>query len=140
MKNVFIKLFMAFNTFLIHISGGRVGSQLAGQTVLILHTIGRKSGQPRAIPISYFRDGENFFVIGSNWGQKKHAGWYFNLKSEPQASLELAGKKIPVLARDAEGDEYARLWKAAVARYPGYEDYQKTAARHIPIVVFEPVR
>ena len=137
MKTVFIKLFMAFNTFLIRISGGRVGSQLAGQTVLILHTVGRKSGQPRAIPISYFRDCENFFVIGSNWGQEKHAGWYFNLKDKPQATLELAGKKIPVLARDAEGDEYTRLWKTAVDRYPGYENYQKTAARRIPIVVFE---
>ena len=140
MKNILLKWFMAFNTFLIRASGGRIGSEMAGQTILILHTTGRNSGQPREVPISYFRDGENFFVIGSNWGRKKHADWYFNLKREPRASVELAGKKIPVLARDAEGDEYARMWQAAIKRRPAYQDYLKTAGRHIPIVVLQPVR
>ncbi len=139
MKSALIKSFMAFNTFLIHISGGRIGSRMAGQTVLILHTVGRKSGQARAIPISYFRDGENFFVVGSNWGQEKHAGWYFNLKNEPRASLEVDGKKIPVQAREAEDDEYKRLWQTAIDRYPAYQDYKKALDRHIPIVVFQPV-
>lgn len=140
MKNFLIKCFMAFNTFLIRISGGRLGTQLsAGRRVLILHTVGRKSGQPRAIPILYFRDGENFFIVGSNWGREKHADWYFNLKNDPRAQLELAGKKIAVLARDATGDEFARLWKYATEQYPRYHDYQKNTTRSIPIVVFEPV-
>lgn len=140
MKNLFIKLFMIFNISLIRISGGRMGSQFATQKVLILHTLGRKSGQPRAVPIAYFRDGENFFIVGSNWGQEKHAAWYFNLKDEPRASLELNGKKIPVQAHEAEGDEYARLWGEAIRNHPQYTDYQKMTTRHIPIVVFEPVQ
>lgn len=139
MKKFLIQRFMAFNKFLIHTSGGRWGTSMAGQTVLILHTTGRKSGQLRTVPISYFRDGENYFILGSNWAQEKHASWYFNLKDNPRAALEVNGKKIHVVAREAEGEEYVRLWNAAVARYPTYEDYQKNVTRKIPIMLFEPV-
>jgi deazaflavin-dependent oxidoreductase (nitroreductase family) len=139
MKKFFIQRFMAFNTFLIRASKGRLGSKLGGQTVLILHTTGRKSGQPRAVPISYFRDGKNFFVIGSNWAQEKHASWYFNVKDNPRAALEVSGEKIPVLAHEAAGEEYARLWQIAVERYPSYQDYKKNVERHIPIIIFEPI-
>ncbi len=138
MKKFFIQLFMAFNRFIIRISRGRMGSNMGGQRVLILHTIGRKSGQPRAVPISYFRDGENFYIIGSNWAQEKHAAWYFNLKDQPQASLEVDGSKITVLAREVTGEEYTRLWQAAVKRYPPYLSYKENVTRHIPIMLFEP--
>lgn len=138
MKKFFIQCFMAFNTLLIRLSRGHLGSAMGGQTVLILHTVGRKSGQPRAVPIAYFRDGQNFFIIGSNWAQEKNASWYFNLKGQPQASLEVDGKKIPVLAREVQGEEYARLWQVAVDRHPFYLDYKKNITRHIPIILFEP--
>lgn len=130
---------MAFNTWLIHISGGRLGSSMGGQSVLVLHTTGRKSGQPRAVPIAYFRDGKNIFIIGSNWAQQKNASWYYNLKANPHAALEVDGEKISMLAYEADGEEYARLWQAAVKRYPTYESYKKNITRHIPIMVFEPI-
>lgn len=139
MKKFFIQAFMAFNTFLIRISGGRLGGSMGRQTVLILHTTGRKSGQPRAVPISYFRDGENFCIVGSNWGQEKNASWYFNLKDNPRAALEVNGEKISVLAHEAEGEEYARLWQIAIKRNPPYENYKKNVTRPIPIMVFKRV-
>lgn len=139
MKKLFIKGFMAFNKFLIRISGGRMGTQMRTQRVFILHTIGRKTGQQRAVPISYFSDGDSFFVVGSNWGQKKNASWYFNLKENPHATLEVSGEKISVVAHEAEGDEYARLWQIAVEKNPPYEEYKKNAGRHLPIIVFKPV-
>jgi len=139
MKDILIKWLMIFNALLIRASGGRLGSRMAGQDVLILHTTGRKSGLPRAIPIAYFRDGKNFFIVASNWAKDKHADWYFNLKSNPQASLEVDGKNLPVVAREAVGDEFARLWKAATERHPQYLEYQKKTPRRIPIMVFEPV-
>jgi deazaflavin-dependent oxidoreductase (nitroreductase family) len=139
MKNFFIKCFMAFNKFLIRISGGRMGTQMRIQKVFIMHTIGRKTGQSRAVPIAYFIDGNNFFVVGSNWGQPKNASWYFNLKDNPHAMLEISGEKISVLAREAEGDEYARLWQIAIEKNPPYEEYKKNAGRHIPIMIFERV-
>lgn len=139
MNNLFTKWFMAFNTFLIRISRGRLGSQLGHQSILILHTTGRKSGQPRTVPIAYFRDGTNFFIVASNWGKDNHADWYLNLKKQPDAKLELDGRVIPVRAHDAEGEEYARLWKIASDHNPPYLEYQKKTARPIPVVVFEPL-
>ncbi len=133
MKKFFIQCFMAFTTWLIRMSKGRIG----GKKVLILHTTGRKSGQPRAVPISYFRDGENIFILGSNWAQPKHASWYFNLKNNPRAVLELNGEKISAVAHECEGEEYARLWKIAISRSPHYIDYQKKIERQIPIIVFK---
>ena len=121
MKKFFIQCFMIFTVWLIRISGGRIG----GKKVLTLHTTGRKSGQPRTVPISYFRDGENFFIVGSNWGQQKNASWYYNLKDNPRAMLEVNGEKISVLAREAQGEEYNRLWQAAIALNPHYVDYKK---------------
>jgi len=138
-KDILIKWLMFFNALLIRVSGGRLGNRMAGQDVLILHTTGRKSGLPRAIPIAYFRDGKNFFIVASNWARDKHADWYFNLKSNPQASLEVDGKKISVVAHEAVGDEFARLWKFASERHPQYLAYQEKTSRRIPIMVFEPV-
>ena len=138
MKKFLIQIFMAFNRFIIRISRGKMGSSMGGQRVLILHTIGRKSGQSRAVPIAYFRDGENFYIVGTNWAQEKHAAWYFNLKDQPQATLEVDGLKIAVLAYEATGEEYARLWQAATEQHPLYLDYKRKMTRPIPIMIFVP--
>jgi deazaflavin-dependent oxidoreductase (nitroreductase family) len=76
-------------------------------------------------------------VIASNWGKVKNAAWYYNLKHEPNISIEVDGTILPVRSREAEGQEYERLWSIAVARHPDYLRYKDMTARHIPIVVFE---
>jgi F420H(2)-dependent quinone reductase len=139
MKDIFIKWFMAINTLLLRLSRGRIGSKLGAQTILILHTIGRKSGQDRAIPIAYFDYEDHYLIVASNWGKDKQANWYLNLKKDPRARLEIKGKIIPVTAHEAQGEEYDRLWKFATERHPPYLAYQKMTTRHIPIMVFEPV-
>lgn len=138
MKNFFIKLFMAINAFLIRITRGRIGSQLGTQTILILNTVGRKSGQPRSIPIAYFFHEGKYLVVESNWGRDNHADWYFNLKSQPQVSIEVKGKVLQVNARFAEGEEYARLWEYVTKRHAPYLEYQKMTPRKLPIAIFEP--
>jgi deazaflavin-dependent oxidoreductase (nitroreductase family) len=138
MKDFFIKWFMAFNSFLIRISGGRIGSRLGTQTILILHTTGRNSGKDRAIPIAYFDYEGRCLIVASNWGKDKNADWYLNLKKQPRALLEIKGKKIEVRSREAQGEEYDRLWKFATEHHPPYLDYQSMTRRHIPIMVFEP--
>ena len=138
MKNLFIKWFMAINAFLIRISRGRIGSQLGTQTILILNTVGRKSGQPRSIPIAYFFHEGKYLVVESNWGRDNHADWYFNLKSQPQVSIEVKGKVLQVNARFAEGGEYARLWEYVTKRHAPYLEYQKMTTRKLPIAIFEP--
>lgn len=139
MKDLFIKWFMSINSLLIRLSRGRLGGRLGTQTLLILHTVGRASGQERTIPIAYFDYEGKYLIVASNWGKDKHADWYLNLKKDPQARLEINGKLVAVAAREAQGEEYQRLWKFAAERNPPYLDYQKMTTRHIPIMIFEPV-
>src|SRR5512139_755810 len=139
MKDLFIKLFMSVNAFLIRLTKGRIGGKLTTQTILLLETTGRKSGQPREIPIAYFFYEGKYLIVESNWGKDKHADWYLNLKNNPRAALIVNGQRIPVEAYEAQGEEYTRLWKFATERHPPYLDYQKMTSRKIPIMVFEPV-
>jgi len=139
MKDLFIKWFMSINTFLLRLSRGRIGSKLGTQTILLLHTTGRKSGQERVIPIAYFDYESKYLIVASNWGRDHNAEWYLNLKKQPRAVLEVDGKRIEVQSREAMNDEYDRLWKFATEKHPPYLDYQKMTTRHIPIMVFEPI-
>ena len=137
MKNIFIKWFMTINAFLIKISNGKIGGKLGTQTILILHTTGRKSGQPRSIPIAYFFHEGKYLIVESNWGKDNHADWYFNLQKQPQASIEVNGRMIKVNASFAEGEEYSRLREYVTKKHAPYLEYQKMTERKIPIVVFE---
>jgi deazaflavin-dependent oxidoreductase (nitroreductase family) len=130
---------MATNSLLLRLSRGRIGSKLGTQTILILHTVGRKSGQERTIPIAYFDYEGKYLIVASNWGRDKNADWYLNLKQNPRAELEINGKIIPVVGQEAQGEEYHHLWKFATERNPPYLKYQQMTTRHIPIMVFERV-
>lgn len=138
MTKFLIKVFMALNTFVIRFSRGRLGSQLLSQTILLLHTVGRRSGRHFVTPISYFSVDGYYFLVGSNWGRVHNAGWYYNLLAQPRTTIEVRGKEIPVEASPAQGQEYDNLWDLAVKRYPGYRRYKETTKRHIPIVVLRP--
>ena len=139
MNKWFLKLFMALNTFAIRASRGRVGGKLGSQTILLLHSMGRKSGKSFVTPIAYFFTEGFYFVIGSNWGKDAHAAWYYNLLARPQTTIEVGGKTIPVTASPAEGLDYDRLWKYAVDHHPPYAHYKEMTQRHIPIIVFKPI-
>ncbi len=137
MKDRLIKWFMALNALLLRLSRGRLGSQLGTQTILILHTIGRISGQERTVPIAYFEYEGQYLIVASNWGRDRQADWYLNLKKDPHARLEIKGQIVAVIAREGQGEEYQRLWAFVTERHPPYRDYQKMTTRHIPIMVFE---
>lgn len=138
MKDLLIKWFTAFNAFLIRVSGGRLGSKLGTQDILLLHHVGRKSKKEYITPIAYFSLDGFYFVVGSNWGRDTHAAWYHNLLASPQTLIEVKGKKIPVDAREAHDDEYERLWKYALKRHPPYQDYQRMTKRHLPVMILIP--
>lgn len=128
---------MDINAFFIRISNGRIGSWLGKQTILLLETIGRRTGRPHEIPIAYFLHEGKYLIVASNWGRDYNADWYLNLLKNPHAKLTVNGRTIQAKARDAQGDEYARLWKIATEKHPPYLNYQKMTTRHIPIVIFE---
>ncbi len=138
MKDFFIKLFTDFNAFLIRITKGRLGSQLGTQSILVLHTTGRKSGEPRSTPVAYFEYQGRYLLVASNWGRPHNADWLLNLRRDPHGRIDVKGKTYAVQAREAAGDEYASLWKYATEKHPPYLRYQEMTSRRIPIVVLEP--
>jgi len=139
MNKFFLKTFMAMNTFAIRVSRGRIGSQLGTQTILLLHTTGQRSGRRFVTPIAYFYTEGFYFLVGSNWGKERNAGWYYNLLAQPHTILEVKGNKIPVEASQAEGAEYDWLWNYAIEHHPPYQHYKEMTKRHIPIVILKPV-
>ncbi len=118
-------------------------SILTGLPIVMLTTIGRKSGQSRTLPLLGIRAPENagvFALIASNWGQQRNPGWYYNLKARPRATCVIDGVRGNYEAREATGGDYDRFWRYAEAVYPGFPVYKKRAAgRHIPIMVMTPV-
>ena len=139
MNKFFLKLFMAVNVLVIRLSRGRLGTHLGTQTILLLHTTGRRSGRQIVTPIAYFFTGGFYFLVGSNWSKPGQAAWYYNLLERPATRIEVEGKTIPVQAHLAQGPEYERLWQYATSHHPPYLHYKEMTARHIPIVVLMPV-
>jgi deazaflavin-dependent oxidoreductase (nitroreductase family) len=105
-----------------------------GARFLILHTVGRRSGQERVTPLSFTKDADSYVLIASNGGAPRHPDWYLNLDANPAAEIEVRGRRKPVRAETVTGPERERLWKAAVASYAGYAAYQRRAEREIPVV------
>ena len=105
---------------------------------LLLTTTGRKSGKPRALPLIYGRDGDNFIIIASKGGMPNHPIWFLNLEANPECELQVASENLRARARVAEGDERERIWKQMVEIYAPYTEYQERAGdRVIPVVVLE---
>ena len=119
-------------------SGGRLGGTAYGVPVVLLESVGRKSGKRRTHPLLGGEDGENLVVIASKGGVHRHPAWYLNVKANPDTVAWWRGKKRRVHAREAQGEERERLWKMMAESYPTYEDYQRRTDRQIPVVVLEP--
>ncbi len=110
-----------------------------GHRVLLLNTLGRKSGLPRANTLYYFPYQGSYVVIASNVGAPVHPGWYHNLQARPDATVVAEGQSRRVRARDAQGQERAALWSLVVAKDSSYAEYQGWTERLIPVVVLDPV-
>jgi F420H(2)-dependent quinone reductase len=135
-----IKIFTSMNAFLFQKTNGRLGSRLGKQSVLLLHTSGRKSGQDYTTPLSYFRDGSNYLVVASNWGKADHPNWYKNLRQQPRANIQVGTELISVDAHPADAQEYKRLWELVTRQNDQYLKYQKSTERQIPIVILTPAK
>lgn len=107
---------------------------------LLLTTTGRKSGQPRALPLIYGKHKDAFVIIASKGGMPNHPIWYLNLEANPECEIQVASQKLRTRARIAKGEEREEIWKAMAEIYPPYNDYQKNAGdRVIPVVVLDAI-
>jgi deazaflavin-dependent oxidoreductase (nitroreductase family) len=126
----------AFNEALIseyRANGGTLSGRLANSSLLLLTTIGARTGHTRVTPMGYVRDGEHYAVIAANAGADKHPDWYYNLLAHPRVVVEVGSERFEALARTAEGDEREHL----VAIIPYFAAQQVKTERVIPVVVLE---
>ena len=134
----FVNVAMRLDRHVLPLTRGRL-STAPGTNVLLLETVGAKSGQVRKTPLVYVTDGDHIVLIGSKAGAPKHPAWVHNLRKNPRVKVLAPGRNGDYVAREAEGDERKRLWAEAVDYYAGYETYQQRAGkRRIPVVVLEP--
>jgi F420H(2)-dependent quinone reductase len=116
-------------------SGGTDGTELQGKPVILLTTIGAKSGKIRKTPLMRVEHDGRYAVVASLGGAPKHPVWYHNVKADPHVELQDGTETKDFRAREVTGEEKAIWWKRAVAAYPPYADYQKKTDRQIPVFV-----
>jgi deazaflavin-dependent oxidoreductase (nitroreductase family) len=132
----------AFNNQLVEefrANNGVVGGMFEGKNVLLLTTIGAKSGQERLSPLVYTRDGDRYVIIASKGGAPADPLWFGNLVANPDVTVEVGTERFPARARVTEGNERARLFRAQADLMPNFDDYAKATSREIPVVVLERV-
>jgi deazaflavin-dependent oxidoreductase (nitroreductase family) len=136
-----IKVWSRLNTWAYRISGGRIAGRFpGGAPVLLLTTVGRKSGQPQTAPLLYLTDGDDYVVVASKGGMSHHPLWFKNLEANPRVEIEVGNRKVAATARRATATEKASLWPRLVTMYPSYADYQARTTRDIPVVILTPHR
>jgi deazaflavin-dependent oxidoreductase (nitroreductase family) len=117
---------------------GKVGGNFEGAPLLLLHTVGARSGEDRVSPMMYQRVDGGYAVFASKGGAPTNPDWFHNLKTHPEVRAEIGTGTVDLVARVAEGDERERIWSAQKAAYPGFADYERKTTRQIPVVVLEP--
>ena len=138
MRDDSVKRWSAFHTALYRMSGGLVGRRLVDNDMLLLTTVGHRSGRPHTVPLLYLRDEERLVVIASYGGRPEHPTWYDNLVAQPEVEVQVERDRRRLIARTATGEERAAWWPRIEAAYDGYAVYQSRTEREIPVVFLEP--
>jgi len=112
---------------------GRVGGPFEGGNIVLLHTIGRKSGVERVNPLAYFPDGDRYVIIASKGGAPTNPDWYYNLLANPRVTIEVGTETFEADAVEITGEDHDLLWKRIVDVMPGFGEYQKNTERIIPL-------
>ena len=118
---------------------GRIGHHIPGvPPMCLIDHVGAKSGTERTSPLLYIEDGDNVVIVASKGGYEKSPAWFYNLKANPDTTVQIGSQVRRVRAHVADEAERKRLWPKAVEVYPSYQQYQDRTDRKIPIVVLEP--
>jgi deazaflavin-dependent oxidoreductase (nitroreductase family) len=119
-------------------NGGKVGGQFEGAPLLLLHTVGARSGETRVSPMMYLPDDGRYVVFASYAGNPKHPAWYFNLKANPDVTVEVAGpagiETFAAQAIETDRAERDALYAKQATLYPGFAEYEEKTDRIIPVV------
>jgi deazaflavin-dependent oxidoreductase (nitroreductase family) len=134
-----LRRLMGVHTLLYRASNGRVGHHLPGVSspMLLLDHVGAKSGNKRTSPLLYIPDGDDVVIVASKGGYPRNPAWFYNLKANPNTTVQVGSDRREVHARVATPEERKRLWPTVVKAYSGYGDYQRRTDREIPLVILE---
>ena len=132
------KVVSAVHVFVYRLTGGRFGGRMVGAPVLLLETVGRKSGKYRPTPLMYLPDGENMVLVASKGGADKHPLWWLTLRRMRETQVRVGNKTMRVKVEAASAEERARLWPMANTMFSGYAQYQQKTTREIPLAILRP--
>ncbi|MFN8052655.1 MAG: nitroreductase family deazaflavin-dependent oxidoreductase [Acidimicrobiales bacterium] len=133
------KVWTGFHRWVFRTSRGRIAGTAFGMPVVMLTTIGRKSGEQRTTMLtSPVQDGDDVVLVASYGGDDRYPAWYHNLVANPSVGITMSGSTRAMTARVATADEKAALWPSVVAAYKGYAGYQTKTDRDIPLVILSP--
>jgi len=126
-------------TELYEATDGRQGGDLRGRPIIILASLGARTGRLRKTALMRVEHDGVYAVVASQGGAPRHPVWYYNLTKNPHVELQDGAVKRDYLAREVTGDEKALWWERAVATWPDYAKYQLKTERRIPVFVLEPL-
>lgn len=131
------KLITRTNVWLLQASKGRLGNSFLGRPVLLLTTIGRKTGQPRTQPLFFVEDGSRLLLVASNGGSPDDPVWVLNAKADPRVTVSRNGVSQPMRFRIADAEEKARLWPQMTEIFPYWQEVADRSHRDFPVVILE---
>ena len=138
MRRRLFKFVVGIHTTIYRLTGGRVGVSIGGMRMLILTTIGRRSGKAHKVPLGYIMDGDSYVVIASYGGSPRNPDWYLNIECQRRVFVQVNGYRISGTAKIADTDARERLWTQLVAKAPLYQKYQDRTTSQIPMILLTP--
>jgi deazaflavin-dependent oxidoreductase (nitroreductase family) len=136
------QLLVAIDRAVFRLSRGRTtfSALMSGFPIIMLTTIGARTGLRRTLPVLALPDGDHLVLIASNYGLPSNPGWYYNLCAEPHVMITWRGSSVEMHARELYGDERQRYVERGIDAYPWWEPYYRRAApRQIPVIMLEPL-
>ena len=121
-------------------NSGKVGGMFAGRTLLILHTVGARTGQERINPVVYVTDGDRLMVLASKNGAPTNPDWYYNLLAHPLVTVEVGTEQFQARAAVATEPERTRLYNQMIEKLPDFAEYQKKTTRVLPVITLTRVK
>lgn len=115
-------------------AGAELDAGMHRERLLLLTTVGRRSGEPRTSPLMFHRHGDRLLVIASAMGAAQHPQWYLNLVADPRVRVELDTEAYDAMATPLAGDDRTRMWAELKRHYPFFADHEAATTRTIPVV------
>ena len=141
-RNAVTEFLFRIHPWIYRKTGGRILGRFGKTPILLLETRGRKSGATRTNGLAYVERREGWAVAASWAGEPKHPYWYLNLVAQPEATVQVRDRRIPVRARELDGDERTNVWREIVDQDPGFAVYEERTRgiREIPVLLLEPTK